>query len=121
MVLSHYPPDLILAHLAQMLGKQSPIPAAVASRRRLIEHLQDPLLGGRIVLAPLFSRPGSVQRLSPLERPHENTGIFSAFCTWSELTISTSALPMAVISWPASGDRGKALFWVDVINYCTSE
>src|SRR5258708_20543686 len=62
MVLSHYPPDLILAHLAQMLGQQSPVPAAVASRRRLIERLQDPLLGGRIVLAPLFSRPGSVQK-----------------------------------------------------------
>jgi hypothetical protein len=25
MVLSHYPPDLILAHLAQMLGEQSPV------------------------------------------------------------------------------------------------
>src|SRR4029077_15654614 len=62
MVLSHYPPDLILAHLAQMLGKQSPVPAAVASRRRLIERLQDPLLGGRIIFAPLFTRPGSVQK-----------------------------------------------------------
>src|SRR5438132_4807373 len=62
MVLSHYPPDLILAHLAQMLGKQSPVPAAVASRRRLIDRLQDPLLGGQIVFAPLFSRPRSVQK-----------------------------------------------------------
>jgi hypothetical protein len=34
MVLSHYPPDLILAHLAQMLGKQSPVPAAVAAPSR---------------------------------------------------------------------------------------
>src|SRR5580704_13040632 len=62
MVLSHDPPDLILAHLPQMLGQQSPIPAAVASRRRLIERLQDPLLGGRMVFAPLFSGPGSVQQ-----------------------------------------------------------
>src|SRR5271169_4788338 len=64
MVLSHYPPDLILAHLAQMLCKQSPVPAAVASRRRFIERLQDPLLGGRMVFAPLFSGPGSVQQAS---------------------------------------------------------
>ena len=73
MVLSHDPPDLILAHLAQMLGQQSPIPAAVASRRRLIERLQDPLLGGRIVLAPLFSRPGSVQKAgnSVLSKPSQ--------------------------------------------------
>src|SRR6478736_1900430 len=62
MVLSHDPPDLILAYLAQMLGQQSPVPAAVASRRRLIERLQDPLLGGQIVFAPLFSRPRSVQK-----------------------------------------------------------
>src|SRR6201984_2610089 len=73
MVLSHDPPDLILAHLAQMLGKQSPVPAAVASRRRFIERLQDPLLGGRIVLAPLFSRPGSVQKAdnSILSKPSQ--------------------------------------------------
>ena len=73
MVLSHYPPDLILVHLAPMLGKQSPVPAAVASRRRLIERLQDPLFGGRIVLAPLFTRPGSVQKAgnSILSKPSQ--------------------------------------------------
>src|SRR6266481_3926522 len=73
MVFSHYPPDLILAHLAQMLGQQSPVPAAVASRRRFIERLQDPLLGGRIVLAQLFSRPGSVQKAgnSVLSKPSQ--------------------------------------------------
>jgi hypothetical protein len=55
-----------------MLGKQSPVLAAVASRRRL-ERLQDPLLGGRIIFAPLFTRPGSVQKAgnSILSKPSQ--------------------------------------------------
>ena len=61
--------------LAQMLGKQSPVPAAVASRRRLIERLQDPLLGGRIVFAPLFgeaiSFPTAGDRICYRRRDHD--------------------------------------------------
>ena len=48
-VLLHHPPDLVLAHIAQMLGKQPSVPAAVASRRGLIERFQDALFGNRSV------------------------------------------------------------------------
>ena len=58
MVFAHDPPDLIPTDLAQMLGKQSPVPAAVAGRGRFVERLQDLLLGGLTVFAPLFSRAG---------------------------------------------------------------
>ena len=37
-VLAHDPPDLVLAHIAQLLGKQPPVPAAIASRGRLVER-----------------------------------------------------------------------------------
>src|SRR6202035_131655 len=63
-VLSHYPPDLVLAHIAQMLGQQSPIPAAVTGRRRLIERFQDPLFGKWGVLAALFSRANAITKPS---------------------------------------------------------
>src|ERR1700676_827288 len=61
-VLSHHPPDLVLAHIAQMLGQQPPIPAAVAWRRRLIERFQDPLFGKRSVLAALFPRANAITK-----------------------------------------------------------
>jgi len=73
MVLSHDPPDLILAHLAQMLGKQSPVPAAVASRRRLIERLQDPLSAEDIwrtyVLLSRVEAPFRTMKSPLYERP----------------------------------------------------
>src|SRR6516225_4676841 len=63
-VLSHHPPDLVLAHIAQMLGQQPPVPAAVACRRRLIERFQDPLFGNRSVFAALFCRARAIIKAS---------------------------------------------------------
>src|SRR5260370_28033134 len=75
MVLSHYPPDLILAHLAQMLRQQSPVPEAVASRRRPIERLPHPLLAGPIIFPPLLTRPGDVSKAgdSVLSKPSQHS------------------------------------------------
>src|SRR6516225_6751857 len=63
-VLSHHPPDLVLAHIAQMLGQQPSVPAAVAYRRRLIERLQDPLFGNRSVFATFFCRARAIIKTS---------------------------------------------------------
>jgi hypothetical protein len=40
-VLPHHTPDLVLAHLAKMLGEQTAVLAAIARRRGLIERFQD--------------------------------------------------------------------------------
>src|SRR6516162_6729844 len=67
-VLSHHPPDLVLAHIAQMLGQQPSVPAAVACRRRLIERLQDPLFGNRSVFATFFCRARAIVKASNFSR-----------------------------------------------------
>ena len=45
-VLAHHTPDLVLADLPQVLGKQTAVPAAITGRWRLIERFQNVLFGG---------------------------------------------------------------------------
>src|SRR6516225_7147654 len=55
-VLAHHPPDLVLAHIAQVLGQKPPVPTAVAFRHGFIERFEDSLFALGVVFAAPFSR-----------------------------------------------------------------
>src|SRR4029077_17540572 len=63
---AQYPPDLVFANIAERLGQQMPRPSAMPRGSRLIQVLQHPLFGARVVAPGLARARAIAQSLQAL-------------------------------------------------------